>query len=77
MDNTTYVAISRLTAQQRAMDVTADNIANAGTSGYKAERVLFTDWLSRQHNTTAPRGGAYGRLYAGPRDLSRTGRKAR
>jgi flagellar basal-body rod protein FlgF len=58
MDNTTYIAISRLTAQQRAMDVTADNIANAGTSGYKSERVLFTDWLSRQHNTTAPRGGS-------------------
>jgi flagellar basal-body rod protein FlgF len=58
MDNPTYVAVSRLTAQQRAMDVTAGNIANAGTSGYKSERVLFTDWLNRQRNTVSPPGGA-------------------
>ena len=58
MDNATYVALSRLTAQQRAMDVTAGNIANSGTNGYKSERVLFSDWLSRQHSTASPRGGA-------------------
>ena len=58
MDNATYVAVSRLAAQQRAMDVTASNIANADTTGYRSERVLFTDWLSRQNNTASPRGGA-------------------
>ena len=41
------IALSRLIAAQRAMDVTAQNIANASTSGYKSEHVLFTDWLSR------------------------------
>ena len=30
------------------MDVLAGNLANAGTPGYKAERVQFSDWLSRQ-----------------------------
>ncbi len=58
MDNAAYVAVSRLSAQSRAMDVTAGNIANANTTGYKAERVLFSDWLARQRDTTAPQGGA-------------------
>ena len=58
MQNITSIAASRLAAQQRALDVTADNIANAGTPGYKAVRIQFSDWLSRQHGTATPRGGA-------------------
>lgn len=57
MDNATYVATSRLVAQQRAMDVLGDNIANAGTPGFRAGRVLFSDWLVRQQDTASPRGG--------------------
>lgn len=57
MDNTSMIAVSRLIAQQRAMAVTANNIANSGTAGYKEQRVLFSDWLSRQTGTDAPRGG--------------------
>lgn len=57
MDITTSVAASRLVAQQRAMDVTANNIANANTPGYRAERVQFSDWIDRQANTAAPSGG--------------------
>ena len=58
MQNITSIAASRLIAQQRALDVTADNIANAGTPGYKAVRIQFSDWLSRQHGAATPRGGA-------------------
>jgi flagellar basal-body rod protein FlgF len=47
MQNTTTIALSRLTAQQRAMDVTAANIANASTPGYRGGRTLFSDWLVR------------------------------
>lgn len=57
MELPTYVALSRLTAQQRALDVTATNLANASTPGFKAGRVLFTDWLSTQTGADAPRGG--------------------
>ena len=57
MDIVSSVAASRLVAQQRAMDVIADNIANANTPGFKAERVQFSDWLGRQSGTGAPRGG--------------------
>jgi flagellar basal-body rod protein FlgF len=51
MDIVSSVAASRLVAQQRAMDVTADNLANANTPGFKTERVLFSNWLSRQSGT--------------------------
>ena len=53
----TYVALSRLVAQQRALDVTAMNLANAGTPGFKAGRVVFSDWLSRPASVDAPPGG--------------------
>ncbi len=58
MENTTYIALSRLDTQQRAMDVIANNIANANTDGFKAQRVLFSDYLSQQHGVNAPPGGA-------------------
>ncbi len=54
MDNGTYVALSRLTAQTRAMDVAAANLANANTPGYRAERMAFSDWLVREHG--GPKG---------------------
>ena len=57
MQNATTVALSRLVAQQRAMDVTATNLANADTPGFKSGRTLFADWLSRQSGTNPVRGG--------------------
>ena len=56
MDNTTSIAVSRLMAQQRAMDVTANNIANAGTPAYRAERVQFSDWLVREPSSGSASG---------------------
>ena len=56
MELPTYVALSRLSAQQRAMDVTASNLANGNTPGFKSSRVLFSDWLSNQVGTNAPKG---------------------
>ena len=57
MDIPTSIAASRLVAQERAMDVTANNLANANTPGYKLARVQFSDWLSKQTGVDAPRGG--------------------
>jgi flagellar basal-body rod protein FlgF len=48
MNLASTVSASRLIAAQRAMDIIANNVANADTPGFKSERVLFTDWLSRQ-----------------------------
>ena len=55
MDNSTTIALSRLAAQARAIDVTATNIANASTPGYRAQRMLFSDWLLPE---TADREGS-------------------
>ncbi len=53
MNLATNVAASRLIVAQRALDVTAQNIANADTPGFKSQRMLFTDWLSRQGGATS------------------------
>jgi flagellar basal-body rod protein FlgF len=53
-----YVALSFMSAQSRALDVTAANLANAGTAGFKAERVLFSDYLGRQTGTDGALGRA-------------------
>jgi len=57
MDLASSIATSRLVAQQRALDVIADNLANANTPGFKAERVQFSDWLTRQSGGSMPPGG--------------------
>jgi flagellar basal-body rod protein FlgF len=57
MENPTTIALSRLVAQSRALDVTATNLANAGTPGFRAERVLFSDWLAREPARAGPPGG--------------------
>lgn len=41
MDSTTHVAVSLATAMRRSLDVAANNIANAGTTGFRAERVAL------------------------------------
>jgi flagellar basal-body rod protein FlgF len=56
MDITTSLAASRLLAQQRAMDTTANNIANANTPGYRTERVQFSDWIDPQPPTSGVPG---------------------
>ncbi len=56
MENPTYIALSRLMSQQRAMDVVASNIANADTPGYKTQHVQFSDWLLRTQESAADGG---------------------
>jgi flagellar basal-body rod protein FlgF len=57
MNVTLSLAASRLIAQQRTMDVTANNIANANTPGYRTERVVFSDWIDQKSKTAAAPGG--------------------
>ena len=57
MEVPSYIALSRLVTQSRALEVTATNMANANTPGFKAERTLFSDWLSKQAGADAPHGG--------------------
>ncbi len=42
-----YAAISGLDAHQTMLDVTANNLANVDTVGYKAQSTVFADELSQ------------------------------
>jgi flagellar basal-body rod protein FlgF len=57
MDNINTIALSRLAAQTHAMDVIAGNIANISTPGYRAERMVFADWLVHEPSGSEPQGG--------------------
>ena len=55
-------AVSGLKNHQTLLDVTANNIANVNTVGYKASRATFADSLSQlQIGATAPGNGQAGR----------------
>jgi flagellar basal-body rod protein FlgF len=41
MDNTLYVGLSRQITLQRALDITANNIANSDTAGFKVESLML------------------------------------
>lgn len=45
MDTGIYVALSKQIGIFRDMEVTANNIANADTTGYQAEKLIFKDYL--------------------------------
>jgi flagellar hook protein FlgE len=50
-----FSAISGLTVHQTMLDVTANNIANVNTIGFKSERTSFEDALSQlEHGSSAP-----------------------
>lgn len=46
MERGLYMAVSGALAAERSLDVTADNIANANTAGYKAKTPVFSEVLS-------------------------------
>lgn len=46
MQNAQLISLSRQIALQRQMDVVANNIANMNTTGFKAEDMLFEEYVS-------------------------------
>ena len=45
MSNPSYVGLSLQVALQRKMDLIANNIANINTTGFKAQRAIFVDYM--------------------------------
>ena len=45
MENAQLISLSRQIALQRQMDVVANNMANINTTGFKAESMLFEDYV--------------------------------
>ena len=46
MENTLLVGLSRQMTLERQMDVVANNVANVNTTGYKADKSLFQEYLT-------------------------------
>lgn len=47
MENSTYIALSGQTAREHQMEVLANNIANLSTPGFKGEKMMFQEYLSK------------------------------
>ncbi|HEY9163030.1 MAG TPA: flagellar basal-body rod protein FlgF [Magnetovibrio sp.] len=50
METTTYIALSNQGALRREMDSIANNMANMNTTGFKRERMMFVDQLTRSRS---------------------------
>lgn len=50
MENTLYIALSRQVGLWNKLDMTANNLANMNTAGYKAVSPHFTEYVSRSQN---------------------------
>ena len=46
MENAQLISLSRQIALQRQMDVVANNLANVNTTGFKAEQLLFEEYVA-------------------------------
>jgi len=79
MENIAYVALSLQTVLNRQMQVTANNVANMSTAGYKAQGVLFNEELTKAQGEIENNGklsmvldhGTFRRVEQGP--LQQTG----
>ncbi|GAB4181896.1 MAG: flagellar basal-body rod protein FlgF [Thalassobaculales bacterium] len=47
MENPALIALSRQTALRRNLDIVANNVANVSTKGYRAEQLLFSEYLEK------------------------------
>lgn len=54
MSDGIYVALSGAIAQQRALDVVANNVANAATTGFRASRVSFREAVANARGAGGP-----------------------
>jgi len=50
MDNGLYITLARQLALFRDMEVTANNVANANTTGFNSEHILFNSYLTKDVN---------------------------
>ena len=74
MSSGIYVATAGAVAQSNALDVTASNIANASTAGFKGARVTFREALARAKSAdTALVGAGTGAIDASNGVITQTG----
>src|SRR3954447_3830034 len=68
MPNGIYSAAAGMAAQQSRLDAIANDLANASTTGYKAERLGFRDLLDQAGSATVDLGRTLGQGTMQPSD---------
>lgn len=53
MENAPIIGLSRQVALRRQLDVVSNNLANINTSGFRAEKILFEDYLMPNAKNTS------------------------
>ena len=48
MENSLYVGLSRQVVLEHAMNMVANNVANANTAGYRAQNPMFEEYISKE-----------------------------
>ncbi len=70
MSNTSYIGLSNQIALKQMMDLTANNIANMTTTGYKSQGLLFHQYMTRGFDegpvTQVQDYGTFRRMEIGP-----------
>lgn len=66
MNRGIYAAATGMSASSEWLDVIANNLANAGTTGFKRDGVAFNEALLRTMNDAGGAGGRVGDLGSGP-----------
>ncbi len=56
MENSIYLALSKQLVQQTNMNIIANNVANANTAGYRAQNLVFEEYLSEPRGKTTDPG---------------------
>jgi flagellar basal-body rod protein FlgF len=54
MENSTYIALSGQSAREHQMEVLSNNIANLSTPGFKAEKMMFQEYLTKPTDGSDP-----------------------
>jgi flagellar basal-body rod protein FlgF len=67
METSTYIALSGQNAREHQMEVLSNNIANLSTPGFKSERMLFQEYLSK---TPGGDQSSYVAIVGNARDMS-------
>lgn len=62
MENPTYLALSHQNALRRQMETVANNLANANTTGFRSERLLFSSYLTSKAGNPGVTGDGASRL---------------
>lgn len=65
MNRGIYATATGMLAGQKLMDVVANNLANANTTGFKRDGLTFNETLEREFRTQGGRGAAIGTVGSG------------